>query len=471
MIGLLLACREPEPVAFAAEATFSELVPTVLRVTWDVPAGARYHVAYGRDGALDHVTPQATANVASTVTVPVLGLAASGRYAWRAVVVDADGERTTPTAEVEVPPAPDGFATLSVEADPSRSEAATGYTLLSITDFLTAGDDAQSYVAIVSGAGEYVWWQALEAGRVSISPSFDPYLPAVLWDEYPVADELDASAVELRLDGSRVTETAIPNAHHVVVPTGPGQLAYIAADFHEVDGRQILTDRIDEREGLAFRTVSALFDQHFGGSFDGGCIHSRLPREIGGQSGVREWTHGNSLVYLPALDDYFLYARWIDALFRIDRATGDIVWQMGGDGGDFRLPDGTDPWTSPADSALWSHGHLSHLWDGGLVAFDNGDHRVPQVPAIVELAWDDASATVEEVFRYERPDGTPNLVLGDARKLPGGNYLAVWSQAGTVSEITLDGDEVWTLVVDDGRAVTRVQWTPDLYDTAPLAGR
>ena len=106
---------------------------------------------------------------------------------------------------------------------------------------------------------------------------------------------------------------------------------------------------------------------------------------------------------------------------------------------------------------------MSQLWDGGMVVFDNGDHHDPQVSGVVEYAWDEASRTVEQVWRHTDPDGRFTSMMGDVRKLPSGNYLVSWSALGTIEEITPDHEVVWRANAGVGMVVGRVRWIEDLY--------
>ena len=54
--------------------------------------------------------------------------------------------------------------------------------------------------------------------------------------------------------------------------------------------------------------------------------------------------------------------------------------------------------------------------------------------------------------------------LGDARKLPNGNYLVSWTTAGMITELTPDNEIVWSVVADLGTALTRITYIEDIYD-------
>jgi len=71
--------------------------------------------------------------------------------------------------------------------------------------------------------------------------------------------------------------------------------------------------------------------------------------------------------------------------------------------------------------------------------------------------------TIEKVFEYIEPDGRIMEILGDAKKLPNGNYLTSWSTAGYLAEMDSEGNVVWKGEAELGNAVARTTWIADLY--------
>ncbi len=180
------------------------------------------------------------------------------------------------------------------------------------------------------------------------------------------------------------------------------------------------------------------------------CDHMRRDKFL---PGISEWTHGNSLIYVEEDDAYLLMSRTLDTLFKIDRSTGAILWQLGGRHNEFR----------PSERGiLWSHGHLSHVWDGGLLVFDNQVHSGHR-SRIVEYAIDEEARTVEQVWEFREPDDAFVLVLGDARRLEGGNTLASWTTSSTLTEIGPDDRIVWRVDGPEDYDLGRVTWIEDLY--------
>jgi len=153
-----------------------------------------------------------------------------------------------------------------------------------------------------------------------------------------------------------------------------------------------------------------------------------------------DWTHGNGLEYDPRDDSIIINLRIQDALIKIDRKSGDIVWILG---------EPTD-WSEDLQKKLlkpvgqpfaWHyHAHNPRLTDSGtIILFDNGKYRArpfrkfltPEetYSRTVEYKVDEKKMTVEQVWAsYDRvtPDNCFSYAMGDAHWLPEtGNIFVV----------------------------------------------
>jgi hypothetical protein len=162
-----------------------------------------------------------------------------------------------------------------------------------------------------------------------------------------------------------------------------------------------------------------------------------------------EWSHSNSLTYLADEDAYFILVRYWDALLKI-HGDGTLAWQLGGRFSDLSMS---------ADDAF-HHPHMSEVWPGGMLVFDNGDHSDFPVSGAVEYAWDEDTGTAWKVWEYRDPEGRFISYLGDAQRLPGGNTLIAWGPLGRLTEVTPQGRVVWELMTDG--TVGRVTWVDHL---------
>ena len=177
----------------------------------------------------------------------------------------------------------------------------------------------------------------------------------------------------------------------------------------------------------------------------------------------RDWAHCNAIEPDLRNGSLYLSARNFNSIFKIDRATGDIVWRLGEDG-DFEIP--------PEDR--FYHQHSPEVQpNGNILLFDNGSFRPKEVGGefsrALELSLDEESMKAKAVWSWRN---TPDLftpIWGDADRLKNGNTLMVFgnrvplnlslarlsgpnltghkipTQTTRLIETTPDGEKVWEL--------------------------
>ena len=151
---------------------------------------------------------------------------------------------------------------------------------------------------------------------------------------------------------------------------------------------------------------------------------------------LRDWSHSNSVEYDPSDDSILVSVRHQDAVVKIDRETGRLVWILGAH------DHWQEPWSShlqePQGDLEWQfHQHgVSLTGDGTIVMFDNGNHRasVFQSPMpirrsysrAVEFAVDQEAMRVSQVWAFggKGVGRYFSRFISDAVWLPGtGNVL------------------------------------------------
>ncbi len=340
-----------------------------------------------------------------------------------------------------------------VHVDRQRSEMAWGALLMNQSD----GD--ASWATVVDGCAEHIWWRppsdpdarifrahlGLDGSRILYAEHSREHGPDLGW-----LFEVDIATDEV------VRTTRIPEAHHDFAELPGEEVAWIGWQyldnewFEHLDA-DVVTDAI---RVAPLGEQAATDDRLFSLYDDTGlqpwwtCNHMRPTDQI---PGYAEWSHSNSLVWEPERDRLYLFARYWDALLAIDRQSGDLAWTLGGPRNAFE-PVG--------ETELLLHAHLSEVWDGGVLAFDNRNHDPDKVSRVVELAWDERLRTVEEVWSYQ--DGSFVSFLGDAQALPGGNVLITWSTDGRITEVTREGEVVWEARIADGgdKRLSRPEFHP-----------
>jgi len=144
----------------------------------------------------------------------------------------------------------------------------------------------------------------------------------------------------------------------------------------------------------------------------------------------------------------------LDTIYKIDRASGDVLWRLGGESSDFQLAD--------PDERFFRRQHQFDVLDGGIVIFDNGEVTDYESRA-VEFGLDWASGDAEEVWSHVADPPLYVLNLGDAHRISDDSYLVTWGSAGQIDEVTFDGDVTWSLNSELGGAFGYTTWRESLY--------
>jgi hypothetical protein len=157
-----------------------------------------------------------------------------------------------------------------------------------------------------------------------------------------------------------------------------------------------------------------------------------------------DWRHLNALQ--PDGDGILVSLRHSDAIYRIDRATGDIDWKLGGTPTDKSLTIVGDPY---ADSDFGGQHDVRVLPDGTVTLFDNGSNR-GRAPRALRFRIDTQARTATLIESVTEPEAPASFCCGSARKLPGGDWVVDWTPL-LISELTADGTPVLRLNFADNR--------------------
>jgi hypothetical protein len=385
---------------------------------------------------------------------------------WTAeLVVDAAGTVHEQAGSLPAPAVADLPTFVVTSVDLARSEIADRLLILSLLDPTT---DA-SFAVIVDGAGHARFAATVPLERSITRVHLGRDRRSVLFSHFPrdlLAD--DATVTRIALDGGPPIDTPVQDQHHDFVELPDGRLAWLSfeAAEHEVDeGVPVMADHVlvgeegsDAGLGFPLRGRSGPPAELF--SFERDypvdpwlpCAHAST---VGiWVPGYQEWTHSNSIV---AADDggLFVLARNLDALIRLD-AAGTMRWQLGGRDATLQLLN--DPG--------FSHPHFSWAEGDRVLVFDNAVHSGNR-SRVVELRIDEAAGTAERVWELYEPEGRYISVLGDARRLPGGNTLVAVGSESQLFEVTPDGEIVWWMDVVSpdgtlGSTLYRVTFAEDL---------
>jgi len=325
------------------------------------------------------------------------------------------------------------------------SEAATGFLILS------KFDPHGSVALVVDGTGQIVW-QGEDPG--------EPYkinrTRLALDGQSILTSAYDRSRIEdigvitrVGLDGEVLSTTRTTEQHHDFVEHDDETFTWLSWGYADVAigfdpiplSADVLRTAAEGSDEADPEQIYAFLDDYPIDPF-WSCGHMDYDNFA---PDSYEWSHSNSLAHVPGEDAYYVMVRYWDALLKIDRG-GALQWQLGGAFGDFEIP----------EEDIFRHAHMSDVWPGGILVFDNGDHGTAPVSGVAEYAWDEDAMTAEKVWDYRDPQGRFITHLGDARRLPGGNTLIAWGPKAELTEVTPEGEIVWELHTSG--TIGRVTW-------------
>jgi hypothetical protein len=158
-----------------------------------------------------------------------------------------------------------------------------------------------------------------------------------------------------------------------------------------------------------------------------------------GQFGDEPACHANAITFQPEADTYVLSDRNPNLFVRFTRR-GELLWQFGG--------------ANPIDTAKhiqgeWTVNHGHHLLPGGsFLFFNNGGTPGNNTANVFEFQLDEQNMTATQTWALMGMADSGSL--GDVQRLPNGNVLAVYSNAGIFVEVDAEGSLVQTLTSSAG---------------------
>jgi len=407
------------PCEYSVLATSSERIPTVGVVEWtvDLPSVEAASIEFGLDTTYGMAAPV-------DLTQPgyrtlLLGMKPSREYHAR-IVASAGGERC----------ASEDF---TLETGPLRNDLPVVDVLTPLPDaraggFIVASVWTDGKAVILDSDGDYVWWyptgdgdEPRGIGGPDVSRARMAYDGKSVWLRNVNVGGGASLVRRVSMEGELLAELTVPDGHHDLAVLPHDSVAYIVhvgtCDvIVEQDAAGNLTQIFDVRDAVDSR----LYD-----------------------------CHSNSLHYNVEDDTYTLSSLNYDQYTKFTRG-GEIVWRLGGEQSSFT-----------GSGAAWDRQHGHHNLPGGhILIFNNGAFNSPS--GVFEVALDTIAGTAERVWQYEN-NGLGSSVLGDVQRLPNGNTLVTYSDAGTIREVAADGALVQDLSMSVGNAFGYADHRMSLY--------
>ncbi|HXH59592.1 MAG TPA: aryl-sulfate sulfotransferase [Iamia sp.] len=334
------------------------------------------------------------------------------------------------------------------------------------------GFGSPSYPVIYDTNGVPVWWGP------KTTRFFATLLPNgnMAWN---VGDVIE----EHRLDGSLVRSYAtvgapldfhdlilLPNGNHVVVSLSERS----DGDFSSWGGpaRAPFVDHVIQEISPQGDVVwSWTTSEHIAIAETPGSWRAQELRDPGGGFGSNyDPFHYNSIE--DTGDGFIVSFRHLDAVYKIDKATKDIVWKLGGTPRNESLTVRNDPAFERAGGGGFGGQHDARLLsDDTVTLYDNGTLRNrPPRSVAYQLDLDDRTATRVEDVRD--PQVASSGCCGSTRVLPDGNYVTAWginsSGAPDITESTDTDDPRFRLWFPDHNVYRGVPVTSSELSRADL---
>lgn len=187
---------------------------------------------------------------------------------------------------------------------------------------------------------------------------------------------------------------------------------------------------------------------HIGTGPDQININFTLPATVGPLYAGPDWSHCNTVQYIPGKDQVLLNSRNFGEFYLIDKKTGKIVYRWGNPGayGKGRLPGG---YADDGDQILFGPHHPQMQPNGNVTVFDNGTFRptgnysrvLEMDPNTGKIVWQFTSKVVP---RYGNTFNSP--FQSAAQKLPNGNFLVTSTNWGHMFEVNQAKEVVWEFI-------------------------
>jgi hypothetical protein len=312
---------------------------------------------------------------------------------------------------------------------------------------LRTGPDDHTFAVILDGRGAPVWYKRLsqvmidlkrrDDGRLLMTPSLGPRYGVQPDRGYQILSVTGTLVDEhLTVDDPADPGVEYPTDHHDYVPLADGARAMLTypllseQDLSElgegyVDHDTIADGVIQEIDANGALVWSWRTSEYFG--YDEVTFPKRWgpdPDYVGGEV---DTFHLNSLgVVDDGSGDYVVSARHLDAVFRVDRASGDLAWILGSLPADTPNKVGAQRLTildDPLDGPRRPHD--ARLTGDVLTLFDNRTDT-GQPARAVAYRIDTVAGTATLLWQIDDPEGRSSAGLGSTLVASDGSVLVLW---------------------------------------------
>jgi len=190
----------------------------------------------------------------------------------------------------------------------------------------------------------------------------------------------------------------------------------------------------------------------------------RAPARTASAKAPFDYFHVNS-VEVDTDSNLILSARNTNAVYKIDRRTGKVLWRLGGRNSDFAL--------GPGAKFAWQHDARRQA-DGTIRLFDNSaSPKVAEQSRAIVLRLDQRAKVASLVRAYAHPDKLLSPHQGNAQQLANGGVFVGWGGKPNFTEFDADGRVVFDahLAAGDSYRAYRLAWSGRPVDRPAVATR
>jgi VCBS repeat-containing protein len=154
----------------------------------------------------------------------------------------------------------------------------------------------------------------------------------------------------------------------------------------------------------------------------------------------RDIVHMNAVE--PVGDDAILISlRHTDAVYKIDKATGNVIWKLGG----IWTPKSLTVTNDPQGAYPLGGQHDIRLQPDGTITIHDNDTNLPSPPRVVRYEIDEAMHTAKLVEQKTDPEAPGSFCCGSARRSADGSWLISWGGRSLVTEFNPAGERTFRL--------------------------
>jgi hypothetical protein len=308
------------------------------------------------------------------------------------------------------------------------------------------------YVTVIDGHGTPLWWRTRKAVPFNSTLLPNGNVAWARWYEEPFGISPTTAWEIHRLDGPLVRTlrtVGSPTDLHDLVPLANGHFLLLTyrvrrhVDLTPYGGPAdgAVADGEIQEQDAAGRVVwrwNSKDHVSIGENTDWASY-----RTIRDGTSVYDYFHLNAVE--PDGDGYLVSARHVDAIYRIDRATGAVRWKLGGE----KRPESLHVGGNDRPKLFSGQHDVRLLPDGTLTVYDN---HTPGTPRAMRFRIDAAKRRATLLEQVTEPQLVWSPAEGSARKLPGGDWVVSWGATSLLSELRATNDPTWRLTLEHGQS-------------------